>query len=183
MLPCTAWTTAVPTGRCRPSLGAGQPPQPADRSTSPTMTSSGTTESSTCSWAATSTCNCWTPRGDPPAPVRCRRTTGRASPDAARRWPAGFLQRDHVDRMHAPGIEWAYAPESNGLDSTHIMSNIATLAKLGLGLLLSRRCGCSCGPCAGAPRASPYEAFRRSLLEALFELEEDEATHSANGTP
>ena len=51
----------------------------------------------------------------------------RSSPDAARRWPAGFPGDHGPDH---PGA-WAYAPESKRLDSTRIMSNIATLTPAG----------------------------------------------------
>ena len=42
-----------------------------------------------------------------------------------------------------PGAGWLSIP-GHTLDSTHIMSNIATLTRLGL------FCDCACGPCAGS---------------------------------
>ena len=44
------------------------------------------------------------------------------------------------------------------LDSTHIMSNIATLTRLACSV---RRCGCSCGPCAGSTQSFAL-GFRRA---------------------
>ena len=78
-----------------------------------------------------------------------------SSPDAARRWPAGF--QETTDRIiQALGIRTG----KQRLDSTHIMSNIATLATTGWACSV-RRCGCSCGPCAGSTQSFAL-GFRRA---------------------
>ena len=104
-------------------------------------------------------------RGDPPAPEDPPQLP--SSPDAARRWPAGF-PGDHGPDHPGVGIRTG----KQRLDSTHIMSNIATLTRLGL----------FCETMRLFLRALRWEhpELRPGVPEGLlgrYLKEEDEATH------